>query len=93
MRRKTLFVFALLVLVAATTLVAATAEPLATQFSVPWWTVDGGGGTSQGGVYILSGSVGQPDAGQSGGGVYELSGGFWNVTQRHYWVSLPLLRK
>jgi hypothetical protein len=36
-----------------------------------------GGGSSTGGVYSLSGTTGQPDAGAMSGGVYTLSGGFW----------------
>jgi hypothetical protein len=27
-----------------------------------WFTIDGGGGTSTGGVYAVSGTIGQPDA-------------------------------
>jgi hypothetical protein len=44
---------------------------------LPWWTADGGGGHSQGGSYILSGTAGQPDAGALAGASYSLSGGFW----------------
>lgn len=40
-------------------------------------TIDGGGGTSSGGAYILSGTIGQPDAAYSAGGQYEILGGFW----------------
>lgn len=40
-------------------------------------TVDGGGGTSSGGSFQISGSAGQPDAGQLSGGSFELNGGFW----------------
>lgn len=48
------------------------------QFSINWWTVDGGGGTSTGGTYTLSGTIGQPDAGTvMTGGSYSLTGGFW----------------
>ncbi len=43
----------------------------------PWHTIDGGGGTSSGGKFILSGTIGQPDAAYSAGGSYELLGGFW----------------
>jgi hypothetical protein len=47
-------------------------------FTIPWWSVDGGGGTSQGGEYAVSGSIGQPDAGPlMRGGAYTLVGGFW----------------
>ena len=44
-----------------------------TNFAVSWWTVDGGGGTSTGGVYSVSGTVGQPDAGMMSGGTYTLA--------------------
>ena len=36
---------------------------MAQNFSLDWWTMDGGGGTSTGGVYSVTGTVGQPDAG------------------------------
>ena len=45
--------------------------------SIPWYTVDGGGGTSTGGGYTVSGTAGQPDAGLLTGGEYRLGGGFW----------------
>ena len=48
-----------------------------------WWTVDGGGSTfveggmrSASGALSLSGTAGQPDAGQMGGGACELESGF-----------------
>jgi hypothetical protein len=42
------------------------------------WTVDGGGGRSQGARYALTGTVGQPDAiPLLYGGRYRLGGGFW----------------
>jgi hypothetical protein len=50
-------------------------------FSLPWWTVDSGGGTSQGDSYSLSGSIGQADAGSLAGGAYTLTGGFWSNAQ------------
>ena len=46
--------------------------------SIPWWTVDGGGGTSTGGQFALSGTVGQPDVAVLAGDSYVLSSGFWN---------------
>jgi hypothetical protein len=49
------------------------------QYSVAWSTVDGGGGTSAGGVYAASGTIGQPDAGKMSGGNYTLEGGFWGI--------------
>jgi hypothetical protein len=47
-------------------------------FAVDWFTIDGGGGASTGGVYAVSGTIGQPDAGgPMSGGPYSLIGGFW----------------
>ena len=40
----------------------------AAQPEITWQTLDGGGGTSTGGVYAVSGTIGQPDAGVSAGG-------------------------
>lgn len=49
----------------------------AQNYSIDWFTIDGGGGTSTGGVYSVSGTIGQPDAGAMSGGNYSLIGGFW----------------
>ena len=50
----------------------------AQQFEIIRSTVDGGGVMrSAGGAYVLSGSVGQPDAGTMTGPGIELHGGFW----------------
>ena len=48
-------------------------------YSIDWSTIDGGGGTSTGGVFTVSGTMGQPDAGTMSGGTYTLSGGFWGT--------------
>src|SRR5215831_4267808 len=48
------------------------------QFTIDWFTIDGGGGTSTGGVYSVSGSIGQPDAGvPMTNGQFAVTGGFW----------------
>ena len=51
----------------------------AQSYSIDWHTIDGGGGTSTGGVYSVSGSLGQPDAGAAPltNGQYAVTGGFW----------------
>lgn len=56
-----------------------TRAPLAAQpFAIDWHTIEGGGGTSTGGVFTVSGTIGQPDAGGPMiGGNYSLTGGFW----------------
>ena len=46
-------------------------------FNLDWWTLDGGGDTSSGGGYSVSGTIGQPDAGVMSGGSFSLVGGFW----------------
>jgi hypothetical protein len=47
-------------------------------YSIDWFTIDGGGGTSTGGVYSVSGTIGQPDAGgPMTNGQYAMTGGFW----------------
>jgi hypothetical protein len=64
-------------------LVLALAFPTlasAQAYSIDWFSIDGGGGTSSGGAYSLSGTIGQPDAGVAlAGGPYTLLGGFWSV--------------
>lgn len=52
----------------------------AQNYSIPWYSVDAGGGTSVGGPYSLSGTIGQHDAGAAAsGGGYALAGGFWSA--------------
>jgi len=46
-------------------------------YELRWSIIDGGGGRSAGGQYVLTGTIGQPDAKNSGGDNYELLGGFW----------------
>jgi len=49
-------------------------------YSVGWSSVSGGGGTSTGGVFAVSGTIGQPDAGTPmSGGNYSVTGGFWSL--------------
>jgi hypothetical protein len=47
-------------------------------YKMDWYTIDGGGGTSKGGPYVLTGTIGQADAGYSSGDKYEVLGGFWS---------------
>ena len=61
------------ILVALSLVTAAQA-----QFSINWFSVDGGGGTSAGGPFSVSGTIGQPDAGSLAGGTFKLDGGFWS---------------
>ena len=61
------------------------------QYSIDWSTIDGGGGTSTGGVYTVSGTIGQPDAGQMSGGNYTIDGGFWGIIAAVQTEGAPLL--
>lgn len=50
------------------------------QYSVDWYKIAGGGGSSAGGQYSLTGTIGQHDAsGMMTGGVYSITGGFWSL--------------
>ena len=60
-------------------LLAMTISLPAQTCSIDWATIDGGGGTSTGSVYSVSGTIGQPDAAGMSGGNYTLQGGFWGV--------------
>ena len=57
---------------------AVWAAGSADDFTLNWWTIDGGGVMrSTGGNFELSGTIGQPDAGSMSGGNFALTGGFW----------------
>src|SRR5688572_18891135 len=63
----------------------------AQNYTIDWHTIDGGGGTSTGGVYSVSGTIGQPDAGTMSGGSYSLAGGFWSFISTIQTPDAPLL--
>src|SRR6185503_8868036 len=46
-------------------------------YDLSWNVIGGGGGASNGSVYALRGTAGQPDAGAHAGGAYKLLSGFW----------------
>lgn len=60
-------------------------------YALDWSTIDGGGGTSTGGVYAVSGAIGQPDAGRMSGGNYSVDGGFWGLIAAVQPPGSPLL--
>ena len=62
-------------------LLSLASRTSAQNFAIDWFTIDGGGGTSTGGVYSLSGTIGQPDANAPPmtGGNLSLTGGFWSL--------------
>ena len=56
------------------------AVTFAQNYSIDWYKIAGGGGTSTGGVYSVRGTIGQHDAGgPMTGGNYSLTGGFWSL--------------
>ena len=64
----------------------------AQSYSVDWYKVAGGGGTSTGGTYSVSGTIGQPDAGGAmSGGNYSVTGGFWSLINVVQTPGLPNL--
>jgi hypothetical protein len=61
-----------------------------------WFTVDGGGGAAtDAGRSLLTGSIGQPDAGLLTSGGFSLGGGFWDsvVTAVEHDIYLPLIMR
>jgi hypothetical protein len=58
---------------------AGLASAASAQLAITWYTIDGGGGTSTGGTFSLSGTIGQPDASTTAhtGGTFSLAGGYW----------------
>jgi len=65
-------------LLVVTIIIFITTTALAiSSYQINWWTVDGGGGTSQGGDYMVSGTIGQYDTSpMMSGGDYTVVGGF-----------------
>ena len=64
----------------------------AQSYSIDWYKIAGGGGTSTGGTYQVTGTIGQPDAGGAmSGGQYSLTGGFWSLIAAVQTAGLPYL--
>ncbi|MCK4999666.1 MAG: hypothetical protein KAS23_09025 [Anaerohalosphaera sp.] len=56
---------------------ALLALPVSADYSIKWYTVDGGGMQSSGGQFVVTGTIGQPDADDSAGDTKNIDGGFW----------------
>jgi hypothetical protein len=97
MKRLNLDVVMIVVLLIglATFASAAHAAPQATYELVRSYIGPGGSGSA--GIYSVSSSIGQPDAGEVSAGIYTLGGGFWGggvivpVASNTYAVYLPLV--
>jgi hypothetical protein len=77
-------------------LLISTTALAASDYQINWWTVDGGGGTSQSadGHYTLNGTIGQPDVGAASGDDFAIKGGFWgslSAAIQEFFVHLPLI--
>jgi len=61
-------------------------------YTIDWYTIDGGGGTSTGGVYSVIGTIGQPDAGgPMTNSQYSVTGGFWALPTVIQVIGAPTL--
>jgi hypothetical protein len=79
--------FALVLLASAFCLRAS-----ARSYSINWYKVAGGGGTSIGATYQVTGTIGQPDASAAmSGGQYSVTGGFWSLISVVQMPGLPNL--
>ena len=64
----------------------------AQDFSIDWFGLaGGGGGSSLGGDFELSATIGQPEAGQMLAGDFALVGGFWSIIGVEETPGLPRL--
>jgi hypothetical protein len=64
----------------------------AQQYSINWYKISGGGGTSSNGNYSVTGTIGQPDAsGAMSGGNYSVTGGFWSLISVVQTIGAPTL--
>jgi hypothetical protein len=67
---------------------AAFAQP----YSINWYKIAGGGGTSTGATYQVTGTIGQPDTGMAmSGGNFSVTGGFWSLISVVQTAGLPNL--
>jgi hypothetical protein len=80
---KTLLIIPLLLVAAAVS---------AQQYAIDWYKIAGGGGTSTGATYQVTGTIGQLDAsGAMRGGNYSLTAGFWSLISVMQTAGLPNL--
>ena len=74
------------------TFLAITISVRAQSYSIDWFKIAGGGGTSTGAIYQVTGTIGQTDAGVAmNGGNYSLTGGFWSLIAVVQTAGLPNL--
>jgi hypothetical protein len=64
------------------------------QFSIDWFKISGGGGSSASGAFSITGTIGQADANEPAmtGGSFSLIGGFWSLPIAVPTSGAPLLK-
>ncbi len=71
---------------------AVCLQASAQSYSIDWYKIAGGGGTSTGATFQVTGTIGQSDAsGAMSGGSYSVTGGFWSLIQVVQTPGAPLL--
>ena len=77
----------------AAVVLALTAPTIHAQsFAIDWYKISGGGGTSTGATYQVTGTIGQADAGGAmTGGTFSLTGGFWSLISAVQTPGMPPL--
>jgi hypothetical protein len=78
-------------LLAAAALSLLPGKAFAPPFTIDSSTIDGGGGTSSGGRFTVTGTIGQPDASDMRGGAFSVAGGFWGFIGLRQTPEAPLL--
>lgn len=92
--RVALLTFTLTAVILAVLVLGRALAAPAAGYTLDWWTVDAGGGSSAAGAYQLSGAVAQPEGGTLSGGNYRMQGGFWQEASQQgatFSIHLPLV--
>jgi hypothetical protein len=80
-------------LLTALALALSASSVSAQSYSIDWYKIAGGGGTSSNGQFTVSGTIGQHDAvGPMVGGNFSLTGGFWSLLSVVQTVGSPTIR-
>jgi hypothetical protein len=73
-------------------LLSAALAADAQQYSIDWYKISGGGGTSTNSQFSVSGTIGQPDAsGAVSGGNFSVTGGYWSLISVVQTLGAPTL--
>ncbi|MFN7138344.1 MAG: hypothetical protein ACK4UN_03280 [Limisphaerales bacterium] len=64
---------------------------LAQSYAINWSRIASGGGTSSGGNFSVSGTIGQSDVGRITGGNFRIESGYWSVLSAVQMPGAPIL--